>query len=145
MNWTQIVIAIIGALGVGGIGAALVNWLANKKSKQVNDFSSLAKVYEERLKALADRAASVECRVEKLEKIIKTLNTELDSKDDIIEILQRAEKAHKDEIDKLNKERLEQIETNRKQGERIHKLRLENTKLKERITLLEEKLGNAKS
>ena len=145
MNWTQIVIAIIGALGVGGIGAALVNWLASKKSRQVNDFSILAKAYEERLKALADRAASVECRVEKLEKIIKTLNTELDSKDDIIEILQRANLAHKDEIDKLNKERLDQIETNRKQGERIHKLRLENTKLKERITLLEEKLGNAKS
>ena len=85
MDWTPIIIAIVGALGAGGLGAAIVNGLFNRTKL-------LADIFEKRLKAMGDRSIALESRVDKLEGIIHTLRLEIEERDDMIDTLQRENK-----------------------------------------------------
>jgi predicted RNase H-like nuclease (RuvC/YqgF family) len=89
MDWTTVIVAVIGAFGAGGLGAALVNWLSNKDVKKADAYATISAIYETRLKALSDRATCLEVRVEKLEGIIQSLRTEVEERDDMIDTLQR--------------------------------------------------------
>ena len=97
MNWTAIIIAVIGALGAGGLGAAIVNGLFSR-TKILSD------VYEKRLAALTDRVTALEEKNSKLECTIDKLKQNLDQREDMIEALQRENDELKAEIKKLQTE-----------------------------------------
>ena len=92
MDWTPIIIAIVGALGAGGLGAAIVNGLFNRTKL-------LADIFEKRLKAMGDRSTALESRVEKLEGVIHALRLEVEERDDMIDTLQRENVQLKEEND----------------------------------------------
>lgn len=97
MEWTPIIIAIIGALGAGGLGAAIVNGLFNRPKL-------ISEIYEKRMEALTSRATSLESRVEKLEGIIDTLKFEIEERDDMIDTLQRENAELKKQVAELQAE-----------------------------------------
>jgi len=82
MDWTPIIIAIVGALGAGGLGAAIINGLFNRTKL-------LADIFEKRLKAMGNRSTALESRVDKLEGVIQGLRLEVEERDDMIDALQR--------------------------------------------------------
>lgn len=92
-----IVVAILGALGAGGIGAAIVNGLFNRPKL-------LSEVYEQRLKALTDRVTCLEEKEKIQTDKIDNLKTEIDKREDMIEALQRENEDLKSEITKLKAE-----------------------------------------
>ena len=97
MDWTTVIVAVLGALGAGGIGAALVNGLFSRPKV-------LSEVYEKRLEALTCRATMLEKRVEKLEGIIDSLKIELEERDDMIDTLQRENDDLKKQVEALQAE-----------------------------------------
>jgi chromosome segregation ATPase len=92
-----IVVAILGALGAGGIGAAIVNGLFNRPKL-------LSEIYEQRLKALTDRVTCLEEKEKIQTDKIDNLKTEIDKREDMIEALQRENEDLKSEITKLKAE-----------------------------------------
>ena len=96
-----IIIAIVSALGGGGIGAAVVNWLANHKKVKADSYSVLSENYENRLNSLTNRANALEDRVERLEAIIDKLKLEVDKRDAIIDELKQENCDLKIEMKKL--------------------------------------------
>jgi hypothetical protein len=92
-----IIVAILGALGAGGLGAAIVNGIFNRPKL-------LSEVYEQRLKALTDRVTCLEEKdVIQTDKIDR-LKNEIDKREDMIEALQRENEDLKGEIKKLKAE-----------------------------------------
>jgi predicted RNase H-like nuclease (RuvC/YqgF family) len=106
MDWTAIIIAIIVAIGSGGIGGAVVKWLSNREVTKADAYQMLSNVYERRLSALTDRATQLENRVASLEGVIKGLKLEVDERDDMIDTLQKENAELKAEIKQLKAENL---------------------------------------
>ena len=66
LDWTAIIIAIVAAIGGGGVGAAVIKWLSNREVTKADAYQMLSSVYERRLSALTDRATQLESRVASL-------------------------------------------------------------------------------
>ena len=119
MDWTPIIIAIVGALGAGGLGAAIVNGLFNR-TKLLSD------VYEKRLKAMNTRSPELEERVDKLEGVIHNLRLENEESEDMIDTLQR-------ENEKLIKENACKDRKIKKLQEQVSALQSQVAKLTARL------------
>lgn len=104
MDWTTVIVAVIGAFGAGGLGAAIVNWLSKRDINKADAYSTIAAIYEQRLKALTDRATCLEIRVEKLEGVIEKLRLEVEERDDMIDTLQRENADLKKQVAELQAE-----------------------------------------
>jgi len=100
----SIIIAVIAAIGSGGLGAAIFHYLEHRKKTEAEAISILSDVYEQRLSTLTDRATALECKVERLEHTIDTLRHEVEERDDMVNLLQKENEALKAEIAKLKTE-----------------------------------------
>ena len=155
MDWTTIIVAMLGALGAGGVGAAFISGIFKHKiteaeaqkikeeaeSEKADAFVKLCEVYERRLTALTDRAFNLELRVDQLEQTISGLRLEVEERDDMVDRLQQENAELKAEINKLKLERDQQTKLSRDQGDKIFKLTRENNKLTRRIEDLEKRLS----
>ena len=101
---TTIIVAVIVAIGSGGLGAAIVNWLANRNKNQAKVDKLLSDIYEKRLTAFADRVTALEIKIEKLEQIIDVLKIEVDRREDMIVSLKQKNDRLLTEIKKLKAE-----------------------------------------
>ena len=155
MDWTTIIVAVLGALGAGGIGAALINKLFTRRiseaealkirqeaeGEKADAFAKLCDVYERRLAALTERAFNLELRVDQLEQTISGLRLEVEERDDMVDALQKENAELKAAINKLKLERDQQTKLSRDQGDKIFRLTRENNKLTRRIEDLEKRLS----
>jgi predicted RNase H-like nuclease (RuvC/YqgF family) len=99
----EIWIAIISALGAGGLGAAIVAAIAGRGKNQADVIAKLMEVSEKRIQAMCDRATGLESRVEMLEKQVSTLRSELSVKESTVASLQSENIELKAQIDELVK------------------------------------------
>ena len=106
LDWTAIIIAIIVAIGSGGVGAAVVKWLSNREVKRADIYQMLSNNYERRLTALTDRATAVEARVTLLENENRRLRLEVDDRDGMIDTLKREVADLKQENEQLKAENI---------------------------------------
>lgn len=84
-----IIIAVISALGGGGIGAAVIGWIANREKIKADAYATIAEVYEKRLTALTERVTCLEAKDEAKTIRIDELKREIEEREDMVEALQR--------------------------------------------------------
>ena len=98
---TAIIIAIISVIGGGGLSAAIVGWLANRKKVNADIAVTLLAAAETRIKAYNERCVEVEARLDALEKEVKSLRCEVGERESMIETLQKENEGLKSQVKKL--------------------------------------------
>lgn len=144
MDWTAIIVALVGGGAVSALITAIFNSCKTKADAdktRADAYAVISGVYEERLTKLTDRATMLEARVEKLEGVIAVLRDEVEERDDMIDALKRENAELRDEVSRLTAKYNHQIEVNREQGQKLSQLKRENQKLTLRIQTLEEHLS----
>lgn len=105
--WIAIIAAVLGG---GGLGAAVVNALANRKKIQADCVATLSQAYETRINALNKRADELATKVDVLEAQVSGLRSALSDADELeakrealIVILQQENADLQTQVDKLSK------------------------------------------
>jgi predicted RNase H-like nuclease (RuvC/YqgF family) len=99
-----IIVAIIAALGGGGIGSAVVAAIANRTLTRAKSIMTLSEGYETRLANLTNRACQLEVRQEEQELLISTLRKTLSERDQMIDTLQHENVELKKQVEQLQVE-----------------------------------------
>jgi hypothetical protein len=132
VDWTTIIIAVIGALGAGGIGAAIVNGLFGRHKTKAEASATERKSNDEATQNLVDCTKVLldvaQGQILSMEKRITALESESRAKDMNIEQLEEENKQLRIELDKLKTQNKSLI--------------ADNHKLSDRIMALEKKLRN---
>jgi len=97
--WIAIVAAVLGG---GGLGAAVVNALANRKKIQADCVATLSSAYETRLNALNKRADELAAKVDVLEAQVSGLRSALSDREALIVNLQQENADLQTQVDKLS-------------------------------------------
>ena len=98
--WVAIIAAVLGG---GGLGAAIVNALANRKKIQADCVQTLSTAYETRLNALNKRADDLAAKVDVLEAQVGGLRSALSDREALIVNLQQENVDLQAQVDKLSK------------------------------------------
>jgi peptidoglycan hydrolase CwlO-like protein len=98
--WIAIIAAVLGG---GGLGAAVVNALANRKKIQADCVATLSSAYEKRLNALNKRADELATKVDILEAQVSGLRSALSDREALIVNLQQENADLQTQVDKLSK------------------------------------------
>ena len=99
-----IIVALMAALGGGGIGAAIIAAIANRTLTRAKAIMTLSEGYETRLAKLTDRAGQLEIRQETLETLVSTLRKTLSERDQMIDTLQHENAELKKQVEQLQAE-----------------------------------------
>ena len=99
-----IIVALLAALGGGGLGSAIIAAIANKQKTAAEATMTLAEGYERRLARLTERACQLETRIESLETLVSTLRSSLSERDQMIDTLQHENAELKKQVEKLQAE-----------------------------------------
>jgi len=98
----EIITALIAAvLGGGGLGAVIVNALANRKKVAADCLATLSQAYETRINALNHRADELAEKVEHLETQVSGLRSALTDREATIVNLQQENTDLQAQVDKL--------------------------------------------
>jgi predicted RNase H-like nuclease (RuvC/YqgF family) len=104
MDTTAIIIAIFGVIGGGGLGAAIVSWLANRKKVNADIAATLMASAEVRIQAYEERTIKLENKLHQLECEISNLRDDKAERETVIETLRRENEGLKVKIESLEKE-----------------------------------------
>ena len=130
--WIAIIAAVLGG---GGLGAAVVNALANRKKIQADCVATLSQAYETRINALNKRADELATKVDILEAQVSGLRSALSDREALIVNLQQENADLQTQVDKLSK-----IVNNK--DRRIRELEKQVAELTSRIDAMSEADGN---
>ncbi len=98
-NW----VALIGIfLGGGGLGAVIVNAIANRKKVAADCVATLSQAYETRINALNERADKLAAKVDLLEAQVSGLRSALSDREALIVNLQQENADLQTQVDKLS-------------------------------------------
>jgi len=98
------IVALIGIfLGGGGLGAVIVNAIANRKKIQADCVATLSAAYETRINALNERADKLAAKVDLLEAQVSGLRSALSDREALIVNLQQENADLQTQVDKLSK------------------------------------------
>lgn len=154
MDWTNIIIAAITGLLTGGLGVAIVTAISNRAKTKAEAEAILQDTkadshdrMDERAQELIDRVWKrmdrLDARIEAQETECENLKAELKVKDLMVAKLQAQVQQLEEENEELRRQRDQQIETNRRQGQKIAKLTKALEESNSRIRQLEERLGDS--
>ena len=97
--WIAIIAAVLGG---GGLGAAAVNALANRKKVAADCLATLSQAYETRINALNKRADELAAKVDLLEAQVSGLRSALSDREALIVNLQQENADLQAQVDKLS-------------------------------------------
>jgi predicted RNase H-like nuclease (RuvC/YqgF family) len=98
--WAALIAAVLGG---GGLGAVIVNAIANRKKIQADCVATLSQAYETRINALNERADKLAAKVDLLEAQVSGLRSALSDREALIVNLQRENADLQTQVDKLSK------------------------------------------
>jgi len=130
-------VALIGIfIGGGGLGAVIVNAIANRKKIQADCVATLSQAYETRINALNERADKLAAKVDLLEAQVSGLRSALSDREALIVNLQQENADLQTQVDKLSK-------AVNGRDKRIRELERQVADLTERLNAMNGSDGNA--
>ena len=98
-DWAVIIAAVLGG---GGLGAVIVNAIANRKKVAADCVATLSQAYETRINALNERADKLAAKVDLLEAQVSGLRSALSDREALIVNLQQENADLQTQVDKLS-------------------------------------------
>lgn len=128
MTGDQIVTLLIGIFG-GGVGAAIVSAIANRKKVHAEATMTLSEGYETRIEKLTNRTCTLESQVEQLQGQVIGLKSVLSEREATIINLQAENTTLQKQVDKL-------VNENKSKDRKIDQLSKRVKELEERLNAI---------